>query len=161
MINKINLKDILIAALPDKFYQRELFKKYGPMGSLIIPTIFDEVELRITSVAKQGLRAVVNRSTREREAHFLKTPTHGKAAAVHNLEIEDIVEEHVNAAMAGDKKCKRAGIGKDNLLYCRWLGEKGACCFEHPASEMALKGKGVSKNSPNLVNYWKEGLSFG
>jgi hypothetical protein len=94
---------------------------------------------------------VVNKSTREREGgfHYLKTPTHGKAAAVHNLEIEDIVEEHVNAAMAGDKKCKRAGIGKDNLLYCRWLGEKGACCFEHPASEIALKGKGVSKDSPN------------
>jgi hypothetical protein len=71
VINKINLKDILIAALPDKFYQRELFTKYGPIGSLVIPTedfaidlIFDEVELRITTVTKQGLRAVVNKSTR-------------------------------------------------------------------------------------------------
>lgn len=155
VINKINLKDILIAALPDKFYQRELFTKYGPIGSLIIPSedfaidlIFDEVEFRITTVTKQGLRAVVNKSTREREAHFLKTPTHGKAAAVHNIELEEIVEEHVNAAMAGDKKCKKAGIGKDGLLLCRWLGEKGTCCFDHPSSELALKGKGVSKESP-------------
>ena len=155
VINKINLKDILIAALPDKFYQRELFTKYGPVGSLIIPTedfaidlIFDEVELRITTVTKQGLRAVVNKSTREREAHFLKTPTHGSAAAVHNLVFE-IVEEHVNAAMAGDKNCKKSGIGKDGLLLCRWLGEKGTCCFDHPSSELALKGKGVSKDSQN------------
>jgi hypothetical protein len=92
---------------------------------------------------------VVNKSTREREANFLRTPTHGKAAAVHNLELEEIVEEQVNAAMAGEKKCKRVGIGKDGLLLCRWLGEKGTCCFEHPSSEMALKGKGVSKESPS------------
>jgi hypothetical protein len=155
VINKINLKDILIAALPDKFYQRELFTKYGPIGSLIIPTedfaidlIFDEVELRITTVTKQGLRAVVNKSAREREAHFLTTPTHGKATADHNLDIEEIVEEQVNAAMAGDKKCKKTGIGNDGLLFCRWLGEKGTCCFDHPSSELALKGKGVSKEAP-------------
>jgi hypothetical protein len=91
MINKINLKDILIEALPDKSYQRQLFTKYGPIGSLIMPTedfaidlIFEEVEFRITTVTKAGLRAVVNKSTREREGgfHYLKTPTHGKAAAV-------------------------------------------------------------------------------
>jgi hypothetical protein len=155
MINKINLKDILIAALPDKFYQRELFTKYGPIGSLIIPTedfaidlIFDEVELRITSVTKQGLRAVVNKSTREREAQFLKTPTHGKAVAVHNIEVEEMIAEQVNAAMAGDRKCKKAGIGSDGLVLCRWLGGKGACCFDHPASELTLRGKGVSKDTP-------------
>ena len=50
VINKINLKDTLIAALPDNFYQRELYTKYDPTGSLIIPSeeyaidlIFDEV----------------------------------------------------------------------------------------------------------------------
>ena len=80
--------------------------------------------------------------------HELKTPTHGNAAAVHNL-FEEIVEEHVNAAMAGDKNCKKSGIGKDGLLLCRWLGEKGTCCFDHPSSELALKGKGVSKDSQN------------
>jgi hypothetical protein len=71
VINKINLKDNLIAALPDKFYQREFYTKYGPMGSLIVKPadfaiylIFDEVELRITLVTKQGLRAVVNKATR-------------------------------------------------------------------------------------------------
>ena len=47
---------------------------------------------------------MVNKSTREREAHFLTTPNHGKATADHNLDIEEIVEEQVNAAMAGDKK---------------------------------------------------------
>jgi hypothetical protein len=156
VINKINLKDILIAALPDKNYQQQLHSKYGPEGSLIMPLedfaidlIFDEIELRITSITKQGLRAVVNKATRDREATYLRTPTHGKAAVVHNLEIEEIIEEQVNAAMAGEKKCKRVGIGKDGLLFCRWLGEKGTCCFEHPVSDMAIKGKGVSKDSQN------------
>jgi hypothetical protein len=156
-VNKINQKDILISALPDKSYQKVLYTKYGPEGTLVIPIedfaidlIFDEIEFRITTITKQGLRAVVNKSAREREATgFLRTPTQGKAAAVHNLELEEIVEEQVNAAMAGDKKCKKTGIGKDGLLFCRWLGEKGSCCFDHPVSEMALKGKGVSKESPN------------
>lgn len=166
VINKINLKDTLIAALPDKFYQRELYTKYGPTGSLIIPLeefaidlIFDEVERRITSITRQGLRAVVNKSTRDREASFLRTPTHGKAAAVHNLEIEEILDDQVNAAMAGDRKCKKSGVGKDGLLICRWLGgEKGACCFEHPHSDMALKGKGVSKEfqAPVWLNNGKK-----
>jgi hypothetical protein len=156
VINKINQKDILISALPDKAYQKALLTKYGPEGTLVMPVeefgidlIFEEVEFRISTITKQGLRAVVNKSARDREASFHRTPTHGKAAVVHNLELEEIVEEQVNAAMAGDKKCKKTGIGKDGLLFCRWLGEKGTCCFEHPVSEMALKGKGVSKESPN------------
>ena len=155
VINKINQKDILISALPDKAYQKVLLTKYGPEGTLVMPVdefgidlIFDEVEFRISTITKQGLRAVVNKSARDREASFLRTPTHGKAAAVHNPELEEIVEEHVNAAMAGDKKCKKTGIGKDGLLFCRWLGEKGTCCFDHPSSELALKGKGVSKEAP-------------
>ena len=89
----------------------------------------------------------------------LRTPTHGKAAAVHNLEIEEILEDQVNAAMAGDRKCKKSGVGKDGLLNCRWLGgEKGACCFEHPHSDMVLKGKGVSKDfqAPVWLNNGKK-----
>jgi hypothetical protein len=159
-VNAINLKDLIISALPDKTYQRQLYTKYGPTGTLIldpadfaIDLIFDEVELRITSVTKQGLRAIVNKATREKEAFQPKQP-HIRPALAHaqqaiHVELEEIVEEQVNAAMAGDKKCKRGGIGKDNLLLCRWLGEKGACSFEHTVSEMALKGKGVSKDSQN------------
>jgi hypothetical protein len=61
--------------------------------------------------------------------------------------------------MAGDRKCKKSGVGKDGLLICRWLGgEKGACCFEHPSSEMALKGKGISKDArdPAWLNNGKK-----
>jgi hypothetical protein len=154
-VNKIHLKDIIIEALPDLSFQRELYATFGGTGCLLmeandfaINLVFAKIEARITSVTKQGLRAVVNKSTREREAHFLTTPTHGKATAVRNLDIEEIVEEQVNAAMAGEKKCKKTGIGKDGLLFCRWLGEKGTCCFDHPSSELALKGKGVSKEAP-------------
>ena len=60
-VNSINLKDSIILALPDKSFQRQLFTKYGPVGSLIvepedfaIDLIFEEVEQRITSVTKQG-----------------------------------------------------------------------------------------------------------
>lgn len=157
-VNPINLKDLIISALPDKSYQKQLFTKYGPIGSLIvepadfaIDLIFDEVEHRITSVTKQGLRAIVNKATRERESknHTYNKPALAQAQQVVQGEFEEMVEDQVNAAMAGDKSCRNAGVGKDGLLKCRFLGgPKAVCTWVHPASDMTHKGKGVSKDTP-------------
>jgi hypothetical protein len=157
-INAINMKDIVISALPDKNYQKSLYTKYGPYGSLILPSedfaidlIFDEVEQRITTVTKQGLRAVVNKATREREASYSKHSSHSKPVVGHvnHAEIDEMIEEQVNAAFSGSKSCRNVGVGKDGLLKCRFLGgPKGICTWEHPKSDMDLKAKGISKDTP-------------
>jgi hypothetical protein len=157
-VNKINQKDILIAALPDKSYQKVLYTKYGPEGTLVIPTedfaidlIFDEIEFRISTVTKQGLRAIVNKANRDRESksHSYNKPALAQAQQVVQSEFEELIEDQVNAAMAGDKSCRNVGQGKDGLLKCRFLGgPKAVCTWVHPASDMTLKGKGVSKDTP-------------
>lgn len=152
VVNKIQLKDIVIAALPDRVYQQELFAKYGNIGSLLIAydefslsAIFSDVDRRIENITKEGLRATVNKSVRERDS--ARSAYHKVA----NLqEYEDEIQDQVNAALVGDKKCRNAGIGSDKLLKCRFLGgEKATCTFEHSASDLALKGKGVSKDHPS------------
>jgi hypothetical protein len=162
VVNKIQIKDIVIAALPDRSYQQELYAKYGIVGSLLMSSeefslslIFIDVDMRIESVTKQGLRAIVNKTTRERDSKF--TPHKPFAAhVVHQdvpVESEEwlgLVQDQVNAALAGGKICRNVGVGKDQLLICRWLGgEKAACTFDHPPSDLALKGKGVSKDVPS------------
>jgi hypothetical protein len=153
VVNKIQLKDIIIDALPDKTYQRELYAKYGHVGTLLmnyedfsISLIFNDVERRIENITKEGLRAAVNKAVRERDAVSLRV--HHKVANLQ--EMEDEIQDQVNAALVGDKKCKNVGVGSDKLLKCRFLGgDKATCTFEHPSSDLALKGKGVSKDQPS------------
>lgn len=158
LVNKIQLKDIIINALPDKVYQQELFAKYGMIGTLLcsyedfsISLIFNDVDRRIEVITKEGLRASVNRSVRERDS--AKNGFH-KVANLQELQLpsgafEDEIQDQVNAALVGDKKCRNVGVGADKLLKCRFLGgEKATCTFEHPPSDLALKGKGVSKDQP-------------
>ena len=160
-VNKIQLKDIIIEAIPDRSFQRELCAKFGGTGCLFmevedfaINLVFDQIEERITSVTKQGLRALVNKSTRERESGGQVDPRpknaawHPKVAQV--VEIEAEIQDQVNAALVGERECRNKGVGSDKLLKCRFLGgEKETCTFSHPASDLALKGKGVSKDVPN------------
>jgi hypothetical protein len=164
LVNKIQLKDIIINALPDKAYQQELFAKYGMIGTLLcsyedfsISLIFNDVDKRIEVITKEGLRASVNRYVRERDS--AKNGFH-KVANLQELQspngaFEDEIQDQVNAALVGDKKCRNVGVGADKLLKCRFLGgEKATCTFEHPPSDLALKGKGVSKDqaSPQWLN---------
>ena len=66
------------------------------------------------------------------------------------VEIEAEIQDQVNAALVGERECRNKGVGSDKLLKCRFLGgEKATCTFSHPASDLALKGKGVSKDVPN------------
>jgi hypothetical protein len=153
-INKIHLKDIIIEALPDRSFQRELYATFGGTGCLLmeadefaINLVFERIEARITSVTKQGLRAIVNKATRERELGQFTPKTQKAAQAV---EIEAEIQDQVNAALVGDRECRNKGVGSDKLLKCRFLGgEKATCTFTHSASDLALKGKGVSKDVPN------------
>ena len=168
-INKIQLKDIIIEALPDHAYQKELMAKFGGTGSLLVDdeefainTIFEQIEERITSITKQGLRAVVNKSIRERESNqFAPKPQNaaGRPRAAQLVEIEAEIQDQVNAALVGERECRNKGVGSDKLLKCRFLGgEKATCTFAHSASDLILKGKGVSKDvaSPQWLNTGKK-----
>ena len=59
---------------------------------------------------------------------------------------------HVNTAVqaAKSKDCRFQGIGPDGKVLCPYLGnpETARCGFLHPAKELDLKGKGVSKSTP-------------
>ena len=151
--NKIQLKDVVIAALPDKFYQQELYAKYGSIGTLLmayeefsLSSIFNDVDKRIENVTKEGLRASVNKLVRERDS--ARTSYH-KVANMQEY-MEDEMQDQVNAALVGEKKCRNIGVGSDKLLKCRFLGgPKATCTFEHPPSDLALKGKGVTKDLPS------------
>jgi hypothetical protein len=48
------------------------------------------------------------------------------------------------------KECHHQGIGPDGKVLCPYLGnpDTAKCGFIHPAKELELKGRGVSKSSP-------------
>ena len=58
----------------------------------------------------------------------------------------------VNTAVqaAKSKECRFQGIGPDGKVLCPYLGkpETARCGFLHPAKELELRGKGVSKSTP-------------
>ena len=159
-VNKIHLKDIIIEALPDRSFQRELYATFGGTGCLLmeadefaINLVFEQIEARITSVTKQGLRAIVNKSIRERESgQSTPKPQYaaGRPRVAQAVEFEAEIQDQVNAALVGDRECRNKGVGSDKLLKCRFVGgDRATCTYSHPASDLALKGKGVSKDVPN------------
>ena len=108
--------------------------------------IFNDIDRRIENITKEGLRAAVNKLVRERDS---VRPSYQKVANMQEY-LEDEMQDHVNAALVGEKKCRNIGVGSDKLLKCRFLGgDKATCTFEHPQSDLALKGKGVSKDQPS------------
>jgi hypothetical protein len=73
----------------------------------------------------------------------------------------------VNMAVqtAKSKECRHKGIGPDGKLICPYLGNPSTakCGFLHPAKELDLKGKGVSKSTPaqaNKVQTVTQGFGF-
>jgi hypothetical protein len=58
----------------------------------------------------------------------------------------------VNTAVqsAKSKECRHKGIGPDGKLLCPYLGnpDTAKCGFLHPAKELELKGKGISRATP-------------
>ena len=51
---------------------------------------------------------------------------------------------------AKSKECHHQGIGPDGKVLCPYLGnpDSAKCGFIHPAKELELKGRGVSKSTP-------------
>lgn len=159
-VNKIHLKDIIIEALPDRSFQRELYATFGGTGCLLVEAndfainlVFAQIEARITSVTKQGLRAIVNKAIRERESsQHTPKPQYaaGRPKVAQAVQFEAEIQDQVNAALVGDRECRNKGVGSDKLLKCRFLGgDRATCTFTHSTSDLALKGKGVSKDVPN------------
>jgi hypothetical protein len=73
----------------------------------------------------------------------------------------------VNAMVqkAKSKECHHKGIGPDGKLLCPYLGnpDTANCGFIHPAKELELKGRGVSKSTPvkpNTVHNISSGLGI-
>jgi hypothetical protein len=77
--------------------------------------------------------------------------THFECPTVQTSDDEDYTSVNAIARDAASKDCRHAGIGPDGKLLCPWLGnsETAKCGFRHPAKELELKGKGVSKSKPD------------
>jgi hypothetical protein len=166
------LKDVIISALPDQSFQKDLFLLFGPIGSMYghqeLSDLIATIEARIRAILGQNLQAVVNRAVATRDAKF--TPGKFKANAVQveemyfSADVESEEEEQNVSEVehddsdelamqlqayltetAGKKSCDRIGIAPDGKLKCKFLGgTKASCIFAHPESDMKLRGKGFT-----------------
>jgi hypothetical protein len=163
-VEQVHLKDYLISALPDKQLQHELTAKYGQTGVIIgdlekfaINNIFADIESYIQSISKLNLGRMVNKQNREREMAFSKGKLFQITADSEDLaeleEVQDVDDEQfqdrVNTLSSnyGAVKCRYSGIGSDGKLKCKWLANpEASCLFNHPESDLKMKGKGQSQD---------------
>ena len=165
-VEQVHLKDYLISALPDKQLQNELTAKYGQTGVIIgdlenfaINNIFADIEIYIQSISKLNLGRMVNKQNREREMAFSKGKLFQITADSEDLpereEVQDVDDEQfqdrVNTLSSnyGAVKCRYSGLGSDGKLKCKWLANpEASCLFNHPESDLKMKGKGQSQDVP-------------
>jgi hypothetical protein len=90
-----------------------------------------------------------------------------KTAETENFVDEDDEFHQVNAMVqkTKSKECHHKGIGPDGKVLCPYLGnpDTAKCGFIHPAKELELKGRGVSKSTPvkpNTVHNITSGLGI-
>jgi hypothetical protein len=167
------LKDVIISALPDASFQRDLFLLFGPIGSMYghqeLSDLIATIEARIRAILGQNLQAVVNRAVATRDAKFTSgkfkanvvqiEEIYGSSAVSESEDGDQIAAEEQNedsdevtmqlqaylSESAGKKSCDRTGVAPDGKLKCRFLGgSKASCIFAHPESDMKLKGKGFT-----------------
>jgi hypothetical protein len=167
------LKDVIISALPDASFQRDLFLLFGPIGSMYghqeLSDLIATIEARIRAILGQNLQAVVNRAVATRDAKFTSgkfkanvvqiEEIYGSSAVSESEDGDQNVAEEPDeesdevtmqlqaylAETAGKKSCDRIGVAPDGKLKCRFLGgPKASCIFAHPESDMRLKGKGFT-----------------
>lgn len=83
----------------------------------------------------------------ESDREFWETGSHQGRAAKEDDEYT-LVNQTVQDAKSKD--CRHIGIGPDGKLLCPYLGnpESAKCGFRHPAKDLELKGKGVSRSVP-------------
>jgi hypothetical protein len=170
------IKDSIIMALPDFKYQKDLILLFGPLGSMYghqdLFSLIHTIEARIQSIMSQNLHAVVNQAVAHRDsqgkkfkvskANVLEESTDGSGDD-EEIEVDDNPdcrddEENVDdqmqlmAYLAAHNKepCKRAGVGPDGKLKCKFLGgPKAQCIFVHPEDDMKLKGRGFTLSTPS------------
>jgi hypothetical protein len=90
------------------------------------------------------------------------------AHAEAEVSADDSDEFHqVNAMIqqVKSKECHHKGIGPDGKVLCPYLGnpDTAKCGFIHPAKELELRGKGVSKSTPaqpKKVHHVSSGLEI-
>jgi hypothetical protein len=148
----VDIKDHVISVFPDRKYQKELYARYGNTGisktEFDIGEVLDEIEGKIKRLVKDNIEDDVNRSAQYRDGKELKV--HEVAMSTCDVEPSSELDfqETVNQAIVGTEKCRKTGVGPDGKLLCRWLGgERATCTFQHPPSDILLKGKGVSSES--------------
>jgi hypothetical protein len=147
----VDIKDHVISVFPDKKYQKELYARYGNTGisktEFDIGEVLDEIEAKIKRLVKDNIEDDVNRSAQYRDGKELKV--HEAVMNEEGIESSTALDfqETVNQAIVGTEKCRKIGVGPDGKLLCRWLGgERATCTFQHPPSDILLKGKGVSND---------------
>jgi hypothetical protein len=68
------VKDVIICALPDLNYQKDLFLLFGPIGSIhrdqSLASLVATIQARINSIMSLNLQAVVNKAVTTRDANF-------------------------------------------------------------------------------------------
>jgi hypothetical protein len=160
------IKDVIIAALPDAMFQKDLYLLFGPVGLMFghqnLEFLISTIELRISAVMSQNLHAVVNRAVSDRDSKGNKFKSIN-AVAVENdsesagpSEDEDVLFDESDEqdeqmqlmaflAVSNKEPCKRSGVGPDGKLKCKFLGgTKASCIFTHPESDLKLKGRGYT-----------------
>ena len=170
------IKDAIIAALPDVMFQKDLYLLFGPVGIMFghqtLEFLIATIELRISSVMRQNLHAVVNRAVSDRDSKGSKfksinavavesdsddehSSEDEKAFDVHcelSDEKDDQMQLQAYLAVSNKEQCKRTGVGPDGKLICTFLGgPKASCIFSHPESDLKLKGRGVTSTIRSTI----------
>jgi hypothetical protein len=168
------IKDSIIMALPDLKYQQDLFLLFGPCGSMYatqdLNALIHTIEARIQSIMSQNLQAVVNQAVAQRDVQARKFKANvseqeelfagnsdDESAAIAELyvdccegeEIDDQMQLMAYLAAHNKEPCRRAGVGPDGKLRCKFLGgPKAQCIFVHSDEDMKLKGRGFTLSTP-------------
>jgi hypothetical protein len=168
------IKDSIILALPDFKYQQDLILLFGPIGSMYghqdLAALIKTIEARIQSIMSQNLQAVVNQAVAHRDSQGKKfkanvseqlmelrdgisddetIETPDQFDCHEGEEIDDQMQLMAYLAAHNKEQCKRAGVGPDGKLKCKFLGgPKAQCIFVHSEDDMKLKGRGFTFSTP-------------
>ena len=172
------IKDCIIMALPDFRYQQDLLLLFGPVGSMYgnqdLHALIHTIEARIQSIMSQNLQAVVNQAVAHRDSQGKKFKANvseqeesfvgygddeSAEIAEHTdccegEEIDDQMQLMAYLAAHNKEPCRRAGVGPDGKLRCKFLGgPKAQCIFVHSDDDMKLKGRGFTLSTPATASF--------
>jgi hypothetical protein len=150
----VDIKDFVIFSFPDPKFQKELYAIYGNRGilktaSFEVGQVLERMENRIKMFMRENVDAAMNAAAmhrRKAKVNFVDMFFADEHAAQEDeIAIQDEIQDQINAVMLNPGNCRNCGVGQDKKLLCLFLGgEKQSCTFKHPASDMALRGTGVS-----------------